>query len=137
MTLQYEDIQCPIIEKSIRKGAVFEISECLGNTLSRVESANKLLASQEADNIYLLLQKTEWQLQPDKLKYQPPFRRTFKGSSLDEFIKNGGKIKVKFKNYLGFEGILIYANGSIVATRYLTHLSNLLSSLEIDAIQYV
>lgn len=137
--LQYEGIKCPLIHKSIREGKVFKIYRCSDTIGARIEASdgNHLCASTNADSMLLLLQKIEWQLTTDKLQYRSPFRRSFGNSSLDFFIKNGGKIQISGNKYLGIKGILVDANDNIVASRYLTHLSNLLSSLEIDAIQYV
>lgn len=137
MALPYEDIKCPLIEASVRNGYIFMICEFSGSLLSRIQLSDKnVIASNVADSVCLLVQKDEWQLQPDKLRYRTPFKRTLGNGALDTFIKRGGKVLIKsYKS--GFEGTLVSINGQPLNTRNVKSIPALLACLEIDALQYI
>lgn len=134
--LQYEGIKCPLIEASVRNGYIFMICEFSGSLLSRIQLSDEIIASNVADSVCLLVQKDEWQLQADKLRYRTPFKRTLGNEALDTFIKRGGKVLIKsYKS--GFEGTLVSINDQPLNTRNVKSIPALLACLEIDALQYI
>lgn len=133
MALQLMDINCSRIESKLQEGYFLGFFGCGDSIISRIQN-EKLIASSEGETIDVVLKKTERQLS-DKLQYFPPLRKTLNDSSLDKFIKKGGKlyVKAKFNVYTGF---LIANSERLIAEKKALNLLDLVATLEIVATKY-
>ena len=129
MTIQYEGLRFNLVEDTLRQGGLLGIFNSQGYMLSRVSKGVRLLASNTANSICLLMQKTEWQLKADKLCYRPPFKRTTGEDYLDQFIKSDGKLYIHYVRNQ-FEGMLI-KNDKIIVTKHASNTNELILKLEI------
>ena len=139
MSLQYDGLRCPRLEIALKRGAKLGISRS-GDTslLSRLENKNDLIASELSDSLSVLLKKTDWQLNPDKLVFTMPiFRECVKRSALEQLVEKGYYL-VFFFFYDVLKGYIIDPNKNIIITKKtIADLSRLLQLMELEAIQHL
>lgn len=139
MALQYEDIQCIRLEKALKEGGarlgIFRSGDT--SLLSRLHNESGLVASKLSEHLSVLLKKTDWELEPDKLKYKMPILgNNVKSSALEQLVSQGYFIGFDAKNNV-ITGYLIDPQKNIVSTRESENLSRLIQLLEIEAIKYL
>lgn len=138
MSLLYDGLKCPRLEKSLKQGAKLGIFRSVGiSLLSRLQNDSGLIASKTSDSLNALLEETDWELSLDKLSCHPIFKKNLKRSAIEELVTKRGY-------YLGFDakydvlnGYLIDENKNILVIRRAFNISSLLQQLEIEAIKYL
>lgn len=137
MALQYEGLQCPRLENGLKDGARLGIFRSIGiSFLSRLQNDNGVIASKTSDSLSVLLEETDWALNPDKLLSHPFFKKTSSRSALEQLITRGFFLGFDAK-YDVLNGYLIDPNKNIIAIRKAFNISSLLQQLELEAIKYL
>lgn len=138
MSLQYDGLQCPRLEKSLMQGAKLGIFRSVGiSLLSRLQNDSGLIASKTSDSLNVLLKETDWELNIDKLSCHPIFRKNLKRSALEDLVTKRGFFIGFDAKYDVLNGYLIDANKNILVIRRAFNISSLLQQLELEAIKYL
>ena len=139
MSLQYDDLNCPRLEKALKSGAklgIFRSGDI--SMLTRLQNNSKLIASDISDSLRVVLKKTDWDLNPDKLVCKMPFfRKYIERSALERLVERG--------YFLGFDaqydllkGYILDPNKHIICIKKsLKDISSLLQLLELEAIKFI
>ena len=139
MALQYEGLNCPRLELALKKGARLGIFRD-GDTslLSRLQNNQGLITSEVSTSLVVLLKKTNWQLEPDKLRYtMPTFKERLERSALEQLVEKGYFLGLD-AHYDLLNGYIIDPNKNIVSIKKtLKDISTLLQLMELEAIKYL
>lgn len=139
MSLQYDGLNCLRLERALKKGARLGIFRD-GDTslLSRLCNGSELIASAVSDSLDVLLKKTDWDLEPEKLKYRMPFfNNTVRRSALEQLVERGYFLGFDAQYYL-LQGYIIDPNKNMISTKKtLKDLSRLIHLMEFEAIKFI
>lgn len=139
MSLQYDDLNCPRLEKALKSEAklgIFRSGDI--SLLSRLQNNTEVIASELSDSLRVVLKRTDWALNPDKLVCTMPiFRKYVERSALERLVAKGYFLGFDAK-FDVFNGYIIDPNKNIICIKKtLEDISTLLQLLELEAIKFI